>query len=382
MSPQPMRPSARSYDQPVRVYKIIAITFLCITAILFGVILFLSSKRAVITIESDTSPVETKTAVTVAESPSQNQAIGKIAIVSTTLSQVFSPTGNKEEDGTATGVVTLVNETSAAKTLIATTRLQTADELLFRLKEKVTIPANGTIEAEVYADQVGDVYDIGPTQFTIPGLSEISQKVIYARSSSAMTGGVRTIGVLSSSDVKTAEATLRDKLTEQAKSQLLAMAPAGYGAVFKEMDSSFSADGEIGEEVSGFTLTGVLTLAAVFYDQAAVSTQAEQAIMSRAVDENELIEPSGKTPSVVLQSLDTDQRIATIEVFVDGTASLNVSSAALAKEAFFGMSKDEVRRYLLKLDHVRTVDVEFTPAWTLSVPSVEEHVRVIVKSVE
>lgn len=377
-----MRPSARSYDQPVRVYKLIALTFLLITAILFGVILFLSSKRAVITIESDTSPVETRTSITVSESPTATQVPGSIVTVSTSLSQSFSPTGNKEEEGIAEGTVTLTNETSAARTLIATTRLLSPEGVLFRLRDRVSVPANGTVEAEVYADQPGEASDIGPTKFTIPGLNESSQKVIYAESSEAMRGGVRTIGVLSSSDVKTAEATLKEALMEQAKAELLAEAPANTGSVFKELESSFSSDVEIGEEVSEFTLTGTMTMAGVFYNQDAVTNQAGEMLISRAVNEHETIDPSGKAPSVVLENIDMESRTANIEVFVDGTASLNVSSEALAKETFFGMSKDEVRRHLLKLDHVRGVEVEFTPAWTLSVPSVHEHVRVIVKSVE
>ena len=377
-----MRPSARSYDQPVRVYKLIAITFLLITAVLFGVILFLSSKRAVITIESDTSPVETKTSIMVSESPSAAQVPGTVVTVSTSLSQSFSPTGNKEEEGTSEGTVTITNETSAARTLIATTRLLSPDGVLFRLKDRVSVPANGTVDAEVYADEPGEASDIGPTTFTIPGLNESSQKVIYAESSQAMRGGVRTIGVLSSSDVKTAEATLKEALLEQAKAELLADAPMNTGSVFKELESTFSSDVEIGEEVSEFTLTGTMTMAGVFYNQEAVTKQAGEMLVSRAVDDNEIIEPSGRAPSVVLESIDVERGIATIEVFVDGTASLNVASEALAKETFFGMSKDEVRRHLLKLDHVRGVEVEFTPAWTLSVPSVPEHVRVIVKSVE
>jgi len=49
---------------------------------------------------------------------------------------------------------------------------------------------------------------------------------------------------------------------------------------------------------------------------------------------------------------------------------------------FFGKSKDEVRRYLLKLDHVRSVDIKFKPAWIRTVPHVGEHIEIIVKEVQ
>ncbi len=381
MSPQPKRPNARTYDQPVRVYKIIALSFLAITAILFGLILFLSSKRAVITVEASSSPVDTKTSIVVADAPTANQVQGKIMIVTSTESKKFSPTGSKEEEGTSGGTVTLTNETSADRSLVATTRLLSPEGVLFRLVDRVSIPAGGTVEAEVYADQPGKASDIAPTKFTIPGLSESAQEVIYANSSEPMSGGVKTIGVLSSNDVKTAEATLKETMIANVQAQLQAE-NAGMELSVQEQSSSFSSDVELGEEVSEFTLTGELSVVAVVYDTNAVAALAGEMLQNRAVDEHEIVTASTDKPSVSLQSIDVENKMATLDVFAEGTASLNVDSNSLSKEAFFGLSKDEVRRSLLKLDHVRGVEVEFSPAWTLSVPSVHEHVRVIVKTVE
>ena len=61
---------------------------------------------------------------------------------------------------------------------------------------------------------------------------------------------------------------------------------------------------------------------------------------------------------------------------------LNPESKQLDKSMFFGKTKDEVRRYLLKLDHVRSVDIKFSPGWIRTVPYVNEHVEVMVKEVQ
>lgn len=381
MSPKPNRPTIRTYDQPVRIYKIIALSFLAITVVLFGLILFLSAKRAVITIEATSAPVDTKTSIVVSETPTANQVQGRIMVVSTTESQVFSPTGSKEEEGISGGSVILTNETTADRTLIATTRLLTPDGVLFRLKDRVNIPAGGTATAEIYADVAGKASDIPPSSFTIPGLNESAQKVIYANSSEPTTGGVKTIGVLSSNDVKTAEATLKEKLITSLTADLQNN-NAGMELSVQELESSFTSDVELGEEVSEFTLTGEVTVVAIVYDSNAVGALAREMLSNRAVDEQEVITPSADKPSVSLQAVDIENKQATLDVFAEGTASLNVDSQEFAKETFFGMSKDEVRRHVLKIDHVRGVDVEFSPAWTLSVPSVHEHVRVIIKTIE
>ena len=84
--------------------------------------------------------------------------------------------------------------------MVATTRLLTSEGVLFRLKDRVNVPAGGEIEVEVYADQSGIASEIGPSQFTIPGLRTDLQKLIYAVSKESMKGGIKKTGVLSVDD--------------------------------------------------------------------------------------------------------------------------------------------------------------------------------------
>lgn len=85
--------------------------------------------------------------------------------------------------GVAEGRVTIYNETPSNQVLIKNTRLLTPDEKLFRLKDRVLIPAFGEIETDIYSDEAGEVGLIDPTGFIIPGLSEDLQKNIYANNS-------------------------------------------------------------------------------------------------------------------------------------------------------------------------------------------------------
>ena len=63
-------------------------------------------------------------------------------------------------------------------------------------------------------------------------------------------------------------------------------------------------------------------------------------------------------------------------------SKLNADSKQLQKVMFFDKNKEEVRQYVLALDHVNSVDVEFKPAWIQTVPPVDSHVKVVIKQVE
>lgn len=372
-------------EQPVRLYKFIAFTFLFLTIALLGVIVLMSAKRAVITIESRPSPVNVTTKVAV------NGGSEAIAgqVVSTLVSETatFAPTGTREEPAIATGTVQIHNETGAAQALVRTTRLLTETGVLFRLNERVLVPAGGTAEVEVYADQPGAAGNIGPARFTIPGLRSDKQKEIYAVSGQAMTGGTRAIGVVSQEDLEAAEKQLLARLAEAGQKQLIAAQTEGRTAeesngVFTVIQSAFKSDVKVGEEVSEFVLTGQATIAGVFFEAAAVQASAREQLLKRAVDDTEVIEESTAPPTVTIAAVDLEAGTATLEVAHAGTAMLNPESKQLEKNIFFGKNKDEVRRYVLKLDHVNGVEVKFRPAWARTVPAVAEQVTVVVKQIE
>jgi len=84
----------------------------------------------------------------------------------------FSSTNSSK----AGGFVKLINKNNKDQTLIATTRLLSSDNKLYRLKEKVVIPQNSEIRAWVEADQEGEDF-VGPAgKMIIPGLLQKSKK--------------------------------------------------------------------------------------------------------------------------------------------------------------------------------------------------------------
>lgn len=367
-------------EQPVRFYKFIALTFLVLTIVLLAIIVFMSAKRADITISTKAAPIDVTSDLIFGG----QDAHGLDYIMATTTfrdSRSFMPSGTETRVGTATGVVTLHNETNSPQPLVATTRLLDGD-ILFRLEEGVTVPANGTLEnVAVYADKEGAAYDIGPTTFTIPGLNEAKQAVIYATSESSMKGGESEYGVISEEDYAQAETSMRAYI-EKAAAEELQDTHEGKEAVFHVLDLIVQSDAEIGDEVDEFTFNGTAVVLGIYYDPTQVKEWAVAQLDKRSLESSDAIRPSEGETTVSFVDYDAAEGLATLRVFQDGIVTLSPESKQIEKSVFFGKTKNEVRRYLLSLDHVHKVDIDMTPAWIETIPSIHDHVTVIVKEVE
>lgn len=348
---------------------------------MLGAIVFMAAKRADITIITRSQSIEAQGSITINSALADATVPGFVTSTILTLEKTFSPEGSKTEEGVSEGTVTLINDSGIAQPLIATTRLLTPDGVLFRLKNGVIVPANGTIEAHVYADQKGFASDIGPSRFTIPGLHEAKQQLIYAKSEAAMTGGVRKIGVLSEADILKAEKILVEDIKKKG-SEILVGLYSDKVALFEVSGAVFAYDAELGVETSSFVLSGTATVAGVFYDHAKLTEYAQEMLQKQVVDKSEVLQSVKDAPTVVLTQFDTAARTADLVVSYSGLVDIDPNTKELQKIMFFGKTEDEVRRYVMSLDHVQGVEMHFRPMWNRSVPHVADHVSITIKQVE
>lgn len=369
-------------EPPVRFYRTIAVTFLIVTLVLLGVIIFFTSKKATIVIVAKTDNKNVNLDINVASQKSSDLAI--VGLVTTTKfssSQKYFPTGNKTTDGLAVGEVTLFNETGAVQALVKTTRLLTPSGVLFRLSNNVTVPARGQVQAAVYADQLGAGGNIGPSSFTIPGLNEEKQKVIYASSSKDMVGGVRTVGVLNAEDVKSAKSDFAGKIKKTVEDSLEQNTNFSQKLIFVP-DNNVMVDRQIGEEVTEFNLSGTSTVVIVYYNSQDLKSILAREVESRIDISTEKVLSVTKDPQVTLGSYDLEKQKAVLSVYQDVLVTLDVNGEKLAVNNFFGKKKDEIERYIFGLGHVVGVDVKFSPGWMRTAPGVADKVQVVVKNVE
>ena len=130
---------------------------------------------------------------------SATPSVGDLAFesvsVDTVATQSVPAEGTETVDEPAQGTITVYNAQDKVQELIKNTRFETPDGLIFRIRESVRVPAGsdaapGTLNVTVYADQGGERYNVGPSTFTLPGLSGSALfDLVYARSTEAMVGG-------------------------------------------------------------------------------------------------------------------------------------------------------------------------------------------------
>ena len=150
-------------------------------------------------------------------------------------------TGQEQVESQAEGTVFIYNNHSTeSMRLVTNTRLQSANGLIFKIKDPAVIPGYktgpngekqpGVVTAEVYAEEVGEQYNIGPSRFTVPGFAgEPEFENIYAESVSTFTGGFNGLKfIIDQSELETAEQALRLELRNSLLERIDAEKPAGF----------------------------------------------------------------------------------------------------------------------------------------------------------
>jgi len=146
----------------------------------------------------------------------------------------------------AVGTIFIYNaEQKDALRLVTNTRFESPEGLIFKIKDPAIVPgyttdASGKIipgvtSASVYADQVGEQYNISPSKFTVPGLKgEPEFTTIYAESTENFTGGFNGKKFkIEDAELQTAQQALRTELRNSLLTRIDTEKPAGF-AVFTD----------------------------------------------------------------------------------------------------------------------------------------------------
>lgn len=324
----------------------------------------------------------------------------------------YTATGKKFSDKgkNASGKITIYNTTNGDWPLIASTRFQTEDGIVFRIPAEIIVPpattaGPGQIEAFVVADQtdafggiVGERGNIGPSKFSLPGLKGSSQSKVYAESKEAFSGGITDyVTFVTPEDIEAAKAKIRDELVKGAVAQL-EVAVEEQNKLVEESGKFVLLEGEnavkVGEaavsldeslankEIASFVVSGSVDVKGVYYDQ--------EEMVKILVDELTL----KKSPNKEL--LDVNQDSATYRIFEWDDASGKIKLTANIKgiEQFSidpkkesgqkllekirshiaGQNIEEAKLFVQNLPEVNKVEIDSWPAWSPTVPNIEDNI--------
>ncbi len=158
-------------------------------------------------------------------------------------------TGQQQVEEQARGFIEIVKTTAGSERLIKNTRFRSAEGLIFRIPESVVVPGAikdaegnsipGTLKTEVFADNVGQEYNLpAGTRFDVPGFKESNlnelYNSIYAENREAFTGGFQGPRfTIDDNELSTARQALQMELRDKLLARIEAEKPADFIA-FKD----------------------------------------------------------------------------------------------------------------------------------------------------
>ncbi|MFA5854937.1 MAG: hypothetical protein WC846_01425 [Candidatus Gracilibacteria bacterium] len=385
--------------------------FLMVSAVMFFIILYVALPGATIYIEPSTDVIGKGTNVILVENPSAPRELQLYNVsAETDLTISHSATTVESMGNNASGKITIINISGINKPLIENTRFQTADGIVFRINEGVTVPSGtmenpGKLEVTVMADPVdangvavGDRGNIGPTKFILPALREESRKELYAESYAPMTGGTTSVIVkVSEEDLMAARTRLESDLKEKALAALRKETlSTGNGKglslrLIEDEDTLIFGTAKIdvpyeliGQEKESFELSGTISVSGVAYDSDALYSILKEEIIASETPGKNLI--SIDENSISLNVLEANQIAQTYKVTaqIQGVEEYQIDpstedGAALAdkvKEHVAGKTVADAESYIQNLPEVNSVQIKLWPMWSPNIPNLVDNIKI------
>lgn len=370
-------------------YKKLVIGFSICAFVLLALIIYYSLSKTIIAVTL--LPKEKSATLTVAlakvpaDQPTADTALpGLVLTAEASDSKTFQNQNTGEEQpAPATGVVTIYNNWSQVQPLAATTRLLTPDGVLFRIKNRVDVPAGGKLEnVEVYADQPGATGNIGPCKFTIPGLWPGLQEKIYAESSTPMTGGLRSASVLVQSTINDAAKTLSGDLAEKARADLATsetVTSSGYSVPSQAMTVNITqqkSSAEADSEAGSFTLTMKVTVTALAFNEQQLRQKADIALQASLPQDEKTVTTSPGKLTYTVEELDQAAGTALLKVVVTEPTVPRLDNPIFNRDKLVNKDRQEINSYFSNFDTVQSVEVRFSPFWVTHAPKLKDHIEV------
>lgn len=375
-------------------YKKIALNFISLAIVLLGLIVYFIFYKVEILVIPVNESIGVDFLIEVRDEDSKLKTTddivdGDIEEVEVDGEKEFKTSGEKEVSSDDIGSVFIINEENFDQQLVVKTRLLTSDNVLFRIKKGVIVPANGEIEVGVYADDENFSGIIEPTKLTIPGLSSRWQKTIYAENRQNL-GGTKKISVLTQEDINIAREEFSDELYKQTKDEFYSRNKNKIGFKLvgkvpkikrveekKVLDSR--VDTEVGDEVESFKIYLKVGVVEVSFDEQEIRGLAEQKLIESIPDDKKFIGLDKNSFNYVLDDFNSEKSRAQIKVYVSGDMVISDDSRVLDINDIAGRSIDDVMDTLERSPAIESVKIKTPFNLLKTIPKQKTKIRIAIQ---
>ncbi len=312
---------------------------------------------------------------------------GQVFSIEKTVVQEFPATGEREVAQKARGKITIYNTfSSAPQTLIATTRFESTNNLIFHTLRTVTVPGMsgatpGSVEVEIIADKAGTTYNIAPGRFTIPAFKEKGDTAryqkFYGQSTEAMKDGISGVAkVVTEQDYAQAKEVVNRKLDEEIK-QALSQEASGLKIADSAPITIISTESnvQVDQAADMFTVTTKGKLKTMGFKEEDVWVLIREHVAKNygltAVSEKMTLEYKEA-------KLNEARGILELTLKLSGNGYSQINNDQITTD-LLGKGQDEIVAYLKQAEGVGEAKVLLTPFWVKKVPKNKEKVKITIE---
>lgn len=373
-------PRRTSQNTSFTSFKKLASIFIVLAVVLLVIIVYFSFSKATILLNVDNEPKTFSFDLTVSPTSTEGDLVGEIMTDKLEVSQKFDVKNFNEQPAVATGKIRVVNQHTQNQPLVRTTRFLSPEGILFRLSSNILVPAGKEVVTEVYADGTGAEYNLAPTRFTIPGLSASLQTKIYGISDTAMTGGIKKVGVLKQEDLTVAEAEFSAQLNSLVKEAIRKKITEDSGTLLvKAKVLNQQNSNKVGEEVGGFTINAQVAVEAVLLNEEKLIAAAQDTYKEKLGSGLQVIDWQMDNFKYNVTSFDLINKTAVISIELTANVQGGFDLEKFDKKEIIGFDRRGVEYYFSQYPSVRQVEVKFWPFWVSSVPTLVDRIKIEVK---
>lgn len=371
----------------INLYRRQALFYLGATTVLLLAVSYLFFAKLTITLTPEGETIKDSISLNVSTASSSENSVslsnsrnidGDIKILEIEAEKTYPVAGEEIAGEEVFGTVKIINNYTKSQTLVATTRLLTPDGKLFRLKDRVSIPAGGSVEAVVYADTpvTGLIVNSG-TRFTIPGLWAGLQDKIYAENENDLTLQTQVKRVIKQSDIDQAKKDINEVINLKLKNELKNISD-DKAVVYDETisDLLFKTDVKLGDERSEFLVKAKKNFTVILFSKEKVASLASARLSLLISDDKQLAAFDKDKISYYLENYNQNENIASIKASFDGIMSLKSDAAIIDPKKITGLSEQQVSQYLNSFPEIKNFELKFWPSFIKNAPILPDKIEI------
>jgi hypothetical protein len=314
--------------------------------------------------------------------------------------KTYKATGQEEVSNPARGIIAVFNAySSEPQILVGGTRFLSKEGKLFCLVDRITVPGAkivegkitlNSIDAWVYSGEyvngrcqeaIGEKFNIGPSEFIIPGFQGSPKfNGFYGRSENSMTGGFEGVAtVISEEDLNKAKEDFDSQTFGGLRKELLSQVPSNLeiidGAVVNRKTEEEISNG-VGDAVKSFIIKAKLVVAALIFDPGHLELLFETELEGQMTDQ-QFIENQGEFEFGGV-AVDLERNRINFNALGDRILTSRVNAEVLVKK-LLGKDESQIREILIKEPSVESARLKLVPFWLKNIPDDADKIEVIVK---